>query len=183
MKRIAVGVMVAIGALVVGAFGTGATVSAYPPNPPVIETSDSTPAPGEEVTVSALCVVPETVVFTFNGESKSATCQPAVAGAGQNGFAASVQFNGIATTTFTAPTQTGDFTVTAQLLTTGITLTSVITVTIPPTDTTIPKVGGGGAAGEIVQIGGGLLLVGASMSAVAGRRRQAAGRQLVDTTA
>lgn len=156
----------------VGLVGFGATAHAYPPNPPVIEPSDPTPAPGESITVSAACVVPEQVVFTFNGESKTATCQLVTAGAFRDGMAQAVQFNGIATATFDAPTEPGNFTVTAQLLTTGITLTSVITVTVPPTDTTIPKVGGGSAAGDIIRSGIGLLLVGAAMTAVAGRRRQ-----------
>ena len=163
--------LVAAAILALGVVGVTSTAHAYPPNPPVIEPSDPTPAPGEPITVSAACVVPETVVFTFNGETKQATCQLVTSAGSRDGFAFAVQFNGIATATFDAPSQPGDFTVTAQLLTTGITLTSVITVTIPPTDTTIPKVGGGSAAGEIVQTGIGLLLVGVAMSTVASRRR------------
>lgn len=168
MKRITLLLLVIAATLALGT----STAHAYPPDPPEVSVDDATPAAGGTFTASARCVVPEEVRFTFLDQSATSTCQQNTSALFNGGFAASVAFNGIATATFRVPDTPGTYTVTAQLLTTGITLNSAITVVADPTTPPLPATGGGSATNDLLRLGGGLLAVGLAMSFVAEQRRR-----------
>ncbi|MGA1557343.1 MAG: hypothetical protein ACO4AY_14995 [Ilumatobacteraceae bacterium] len=157
----------------------GTAEANYPPPPDGV--LDTEPVDGTVIDVDdpvfvvrVGCTVPETVRLTFNGGTYTGECVPKTAGGARNGYAMSIQFDGVATFTIPTPQQPGDYVMVIELLTSGITYSTVITVFPAGTGATIPKAGGGSATGDLVRSGIGILLVGAAMATVASRRRHSA---------
>ena len=166
---------------VLASVGTAEAGTVYPPPPDgavVIETVDGEASVLEvgdpDFVVRVGCKVPETVRLTIDGATYTAQCVATVAGGARNGYAMSIQFDGVATFTIPTPQQPGDYVMVIELLTSGITYSTVITVFPAGTGATIPKAGGGSATGDLVRSGIGILLVGAAMATVASRRRHSA---------
>ncbi|MFZ9018101.1 MAG: hypothetical protein ACO23O_14035 [Ilumatobacteraceae bacterium] len=164
---------------VLASVGTAEAGTVYPPPPDgalVTETDDGTVIETDDpdFVVKVGCKVPETVRLTFNGVTYTGQCVPKTAGGARNGYAMSIQFDGVATFTIPTPQQPGDYVMVIELLTSGITYSTVITVFPAGTGATIPKAGGGSATGDLVRSGIGILLVGAAMATVASRRRHSA---------
>jgi len=163
---------------VLASVGT-AEASPYPPAPEgavVTETDDGTVIETDDpdFVVKVGCKVPETVRLTINGATYTGQCVATTAGGARNGYAMSIQFDGVATFTIPTPQQPGDYVMVIELLTSGITYSTVITVFPAGTGATITKAGGGSATGDLVRSGIGILLVGAAMATVASRRRHSA---------
>jgi hypothetical protein len=146
------------------------SAGAYPPEPIVdLIVDDTAPAAGGTFVATARCVVPEEVVFTFNSESKTSTCQPATAGF-RGGRIQAVTYDGIATATFRAPDAAGSYPVTARLLTTGVTLTTTVVVAADPTTPPLPPTGGG--SNSLLPYAAASLVMGGGLVAVALHRRR-----------
>ena len=173
MKKIAL-ILTALGVLLVGA-GVSNTAAAYP----VGETTDivtnvPTVIPGGTFNATVTnCLPGETVVFVFEGVSRSVTCDPTTL---QASFP------------FVAPTTPGTYQVCADLTGNGATVPSGVTrprticttIEVVATGPTVPPtVPGGGLPGTgssgvdtNLALAGTLLVVGLGLLVVAGIRRR-----------
>jgi len=169
MKKFALALMAAAAAV----FGAGMVANAYPPIPDSVTVSQSTVEPGGTFEVTAPCVVPEEVTFTFEGLPLDVRCTSAVV---QPGFMLLQQSSpdGAATATLTAPTAAGTYTVTV----TGSTSGSIGTATITVQAATDPGGGlpatGSDGISTTTMIAAGLLVVGLGLFGVATMRRRQA---------
>ena len=150
-----------IGVLTVAGSASAATAQhsvAYPPSAAVLELSDSTVSPGEEFDATLRgCTPGETVQFSVEGSSTTATCDD----------------NGEATGTLTAPMTPGTYEVSGVGVDSGVSASSTITVVGADDgeDGVLPATGS--STSGPLQVGGVLLVAGLGMLGVAKLRRRA----------
>jgi hypothetical protein len=146
MKRLALSLMVAVAALL-GALGPAGVVDAYPvgSSPGITTNVPSVPPGGVFTAVVSNCIPGETVIFTFQGTSVSATCDPTTLQA---------------TATFSAPSTPGTYQVCGELTGVGATVSS--NATRPTTICTSIDVVGSTVTTPGATPGGGLAATGSS---------------------
>ncbi len=160
MKKFALALM-ASAAMVLG---MGVVANAYPPGAGVVTVSSSTVGPGAPFTVSATCQPGEIVTFVFEGDTVTVTC--GAAGSAGTASMLSLSSAGIASATFTAPTEPGTYTGTTNGSLTGDLGSFTITVAAPTTPGSgLPATGTDGTS-TMTLIAIGLFAVGAGLFGV-----------------
>jgi LPXTG-motif cell wall-anchored protein len=166
MKKLAVA-LVMVGAIVV-ATTAPAQASYNNGNSRAPTMSATVVTPGGPFTVTVGCLIGESIVFTFQGNTITVTCA-------NNAFVQAATLDGTASATFNAPTAAGTYTGTvdypaAPTETFSITVQAVTATTSPTTG--LPATGSD-STGPTMVVAAFLVLAGIAMFGVAQHRRRA----------
>jgi hypothetical protein len=167
MRRLLVWMAAAAVPFVLG----GAAVSAYPPEAPVLTLSPSTVTPDGSFSATLTgCALGEVVEFSLVSDSDTATCS----GPGGANRGIIQQDGGSASVTLTAPTEPGNYTLTATTPTVSATATLTVAAAAPAPspEASLPTTGSDPA--PIVQWAVGLVLAGLGLAGVAYHRHRSA---------